>query len=251
MDSVATSIADSLSAARRSRAFLLSSPWSSCRLQYSFLCSSSFCSSFKTLTISSIILITFSKPCCELPRFPWRATEMRSSATLSCLFADRMAVRTTLRARFLALLFWNWIKLAEVGLGKVFLNKSKASSSLRTLMVSAKATNSSDRVFERSSHSDVFVSQLVSSSERYFLSAMSAASVSDRSSFIWTIETPSSPIWPVFASISALSALTSFCLAAIVSSYALMAADSVLVRSANDFFISSPISFRMPVTSPD
>merc|ERR1719362_2750995 len=123
------------------------------------------------------------------------------------------------------------IKLA-LALGKVFLNRSKASSSFRTLIVSAKATNSSARVFDRSSHSAVFVAQLFSKFAMNSLSAIKAASVSVMSSFISTISMPSSPMRFNFFSISAVKASTSAFFAAIKSSYVLIASSSVFVALA-------------------
>merc|ERR1719510_2827627 len=102
----------------------------------------------------------------------------------SCMAFDRIVSKLTLVCT----------KLAALALGKVFLKRSKASSSLRTLIVSANATNSSARVLDLSSHSAVFVAQLFSRFAKNSLSAISAASVSVKSSFISTISMPSSPI---------------------------------------------------------
>mmetsp|Transcript_61864 Transcript_61864/g.191689 ORF Transcript_61864/g.191689 Transcript_61864/m.191689 type:complete len:214 (+) Transcript_61864:1226-1867(+) len=141
------------------------------------------------------------------------------------------------------------MKLALM-LGSVFLNKSNASSSFKTLMVSARATSSSARTFLRSSHSAVFSLQLWSKCARTCWSSASAAWVSERSSFIWTICTPNSPIAVVFVSMAAVRACVSLVFAAISSSKVLMAVSSVAVRSAKFLDMLSPISFKMPVISP-
>eukprot|EP00418_Pyrodinium_bahamense_P070376 CAMPEP_0179098226 /NCGR_PEP_ID=MMETSP0796-20121207/45255_1 /TAXON_ID=73915 /ORGANISM="Pyrodinium bahamense, Strain pbaha01" /LENGTH=73 /DNA_ID=CAMNT_0020795999 /DNA_START=37 /DNA_END=255 /DNA_ORIENTATION=- len=70
------------------------------------------------------------------------------------------------------------LALAE---GNVFLKTSRASSSFKTLIVSAKAFNSSARVRLTSSHSSVFVEQLVSSSALNLVSAASDSWVSVKS----------------------------------------------------------------------
>jgi len=143
----------------------------------------------------------------------------------------------------------SWTKLA-LGPGKVFLNRSRASSSFSTLIVSASATSSSERVFDRSSHSEVFVEQLFCRFCRKSLSALRAAWVSDKSSFACTMETPNTPICLVFASTVASSAPTSLFLAATSSSNALTAASSVAVSSARFFDMVSPSCFRIPVMLP-
>mmetsp|Transcript_65638 Transcript_65638/g.165390 ORF Transcript_65638/g.165390 Transcript_65638/m.165390 type:complete len:259 (-) Transcript_65638:808-1584(-) len=219
MASVASAMAFSSSDNVRSRPFFLSSAWSNCKPQYSFLSSSSFCSCLRTATMLSIILMTLSKPPWLNAFLPESATAIKSSAARSLGDALCEASRTTskARARSLEAPDANWTKLAPA-LGNVFLNKSSASSSLRTLMVSAKATSSSARVFERSSHSAVFVAQFVSNSLRKFWSARSAASVSERSSFASTMWTPRSPMVLVLDSIEFVRAATSLLLADIISS---------------------------------
>mmetsp|Transcript_61865 Transcript_61865/g.191696 ORF Transcript_61865/g.191696 Transcript_61865/m.191696 type:complete len:234 (+) Transcript_61865:854-1555(+) len=217
--SFAASMACSLSETARSMVFFLSSAMSSCLPQYSFLCSSSSCSFFKTSTMLSIILTTFSKP--PLPRafLLESASTRRSRPARSCGRDTRTAARKEAMAcsRCAAAPEETWRKLA-LALGRVFLKRSSASSSLMTLIVSASATSSSERVFDLSSHSAVFVAQLSFKFPRNFWSSARAASVSLRSSFMLTICTPSSPICLVLLSTDAVSATTSFFLAAISSS---------------------------------
>mmetsp|Transcript_76801 Transcript_76801/g.132869 ORF Transcript_76801/g.132869 Transcript_76801/m.132869 type:complete len:204 (+) Transcript_76801:554-1165(+) len=135
--------------------FSLSSVLSNCAAQYSFLWSSSSCSVFKVATISSIILITFSKPIF----FPCRANAMKSSrgkmlpnlAMLCWIAARAFALRSVVTL--------TCISEEALALGSAFLNKSSASSSFKILIVSATATSSSLRVFVISSHSVAFVAQ--------------------------------------------------------------------------------------------
>mmetsp|Transcript_55652 Transcript_55652/g.165486 ORF Transcript_55652/g.165486 Transcript_55652/m.165486 type:complete len:234 (+) Transcript_55652:832-1533(+) len=218
MLSFAVAMACSESETARSMPFFLSSARSSWVVQYSFLWMSSSCSFFRTATMLSIILMTLSKP----PRFkdflPASVRAIRSMPVRSmwpaAVRATRMAVIAWVRKA--VALVRTCTKLA-LALGRVFLNSSSASSSLRTLMVSASATSSSARTFLRSSHSAVFVLQLSSRLPRNSWSLASAAWVSDRSSFICTICTPNSPMATVFVSMEAVSALTSFVFAAISS----------------------------------
>mmetsp|Transcript_78993 Transcript_78993/g.198508 ORF Transcript_78993/g.198508 Transcript_78993/m.198508 type:complete len:206 (-) Transcript_78993:919-1536(-) len=180
MASVEDSMAFSASVIVCSRPFLRSSAESSWMPQYSFLSSSSDCSFFKTSNILSIIFTTLSN--CPADLLPESASVIKSKLTWSWLTDARLAVAITSRARsrILDAVFSICTKL-EPALGNVFLKRSSASSSFRILMVSAMATSSSARVFERSSHSDVLVLQLESSSFKYFWSARRAASVSSRS----------------------------------------------------------------------
>mmetsp|Transcript_90746 Transcript_90746/g.235346 ORF Transcript_90746/g.235346 Transcript_90746/m.235346 type:complete len:211 (+) Transcript_90746:808-1440(+) len=166
-----SSMADSESETDCDNAFFLSSDWSNCAPQYSFFASSPCCSFFKFATIWSIILITLSKPT-FLPR---SANAMRSSPGLPGI---RVAIARisfnadSLRA-FLAAC--TCTKLLALALGNVFLKRSSASSSLRTLIVSAKATSSSALFFLTSSHSCVFVAQPSSNSFLNFSSWDKAA----------------------------------------------------------------------------
>mmetsp|Transcript_95096 Transcript_95096/g.264460 ORF Transcript_95096/g.264460 Transcript_95096/m.264460 type:complete len:244 (-) Transcript_95096:826-1557(-) len=201
--SCALAMACSSSEMVRSKDFLLSSLTSSCFWQYSNFSSSSLCSFFKTVIMSSHILMTLSKPPRLTAFLPVSASARRSKPGSSPWLEACRALRitATARARRCDTSSRTCTKLALAALGKVFLNSSSASSWLRTLMVSAKATSSSARVFLRSSHSAVFVSQFFSRSARNFWSSSKAASVSARSSFICTMATPISPIWLVFISI--------------------------------------------------
>mmetsp|Transcript_4652 Transcript_4652/g.10529 ORF Transcript_4652/g.10529 Transcript_4652/m.10529 type:complete len:265 (+) Transcript_4652:35-829(+) len=213
--SSALAIAASACATLRSWPFLASSVTSSSLPQYSFLLSSSTCSFLSKSTIPSIILTTFSKP----PFLPLRAKAKRSRRGRKERSTPRAALWTAAkaRARTAAVLPWICMKLA-VGLGSVDLKRSRASSSLRTLIVSANAASSSLRVFMCSSCSVALVMQPVFNSARNFLSSSKAASVSLSSSLSATISTANSPIFLVFASMAAMRADTSLVLAAMSSS---------------------------------
>mmetsp|Transcript_23288 Transcript_23288/g.45236 ORF Transcript_23288/g.45236 Transcript_23288/m.45236 type:complete len:253 (+) Transcript_23288:277-1035(+) len=205
MSSLAFSMAISKSETARSKPFFLSSAWSNAVPQYSFLASSSACSTFRVVIMSSIILITFSKPIF----LPFSASINISSfgffspLDLSTLFnKDKAARRESFK------LNCTCIRLAA--LGNVFLKSSKASSSFRTLMVSASAASSSARVFTMTSHSFFFVSQFLPKFAINSLSAMRASSVSPRSFFIWAISTPKAPTLSNLVSICFVNAATSF-----------------------------------------
>mmetsp|Transcript_25628 Transcript_25628/g.65129 ORF Transcript_25628/g.65129 Transcript_25628/m.65129 type:complete len:227 (+) Transcript_25628:347-1027(+) len=195
-----------------SSSFFLSSDWSNWVPQYSFLLSSPTCSVFKLATISSIMVITFSKPA-DLPR---SARRMRSRAGL---FMCLLAVRTNAKARALCEtpLTCTCTKL-ELAPGKVFLKRSRASSSLRTLIVSARATNSSLRVILIASHSEVLVPQLDFNSSWNFWSAESAFFVSSMSLAISEVSTPRRPMCSISLSSCTCRVPTSFFLAAMSAS---------------------------------
>mmetsp|Transcript_29759 Transcript_29759/g.74799 ORF Transcript_29759/g.74799 Transcript_29759/m.74799 type:complete len:203 (-) Transcript_29759:1009-1617(-) len=160
--SSASAIAISKSSTLCPKPFFLSSASSNALAQYSFLLSSSTCSFCKVATRLSIILMTLSSPTF------WPCNAMARKPNSGCLLsmpawftASRSNARACSRWRRAADL--TWTKLADA-LGNVCLNKSSASSSLRSLMVSAIASNSSLRVFSRSAHSSSFVLQLFSKS---------------------------------------------------------------------------------------
>mmetsp|Transcript_118869 Transcript_118869/g.233480 ORF Transcript_118869/g.233480 Transcript_118869/m.233480 type:complete len:225 (-) Transcript_118869:735-1409(-) len=184
----------------------LSSDWSNCVLQYCCFWSSSFCSAFKFSTISSIMASTLPKP----PFLPLSAKAIRSSSGRR---DDSLRRSASARERCEALVTCTCTKLA-LALGNVFLKISRASSSFRTLMVSASASNSSARVFLISSHSWVFVAHPCSSSCLNFLSASKACFVSSTSLLISADCTPSSPIRVILSSICACRVATSFFFAA-------------------------------------
>mmetsp|Transcript_126452 Transcript_126452/g.366078 ORF Transcript_126452/g.366078 Transcript_126452/m.366078 type:complete len:264 (-) Transcript_126452:662-1453(-) len=242
---VISSMAVSESLIESSKLFRLSSDSSNCVLQYSFFCSSDACSFFKFETIVSIMDNTFSKPA-VLPvsanarrsnwgLFVWRADSRRIFA--ACRLSDsKEAVTCT--------------KLLALALGKVFLNISKASSSLRTLIVSESASNSSARVFLTSSHSCSFVAQPCSNSALNFWSAARACSVSSRSLDASASSTPKLPTRVILSSICACNVSTSFFLAAVSSSKLVMADVSAAVASLKLADISSDNCFRIPVISP-
>merc|ERR1719277_190766 len=72
----------------------------------------------------------------------------------------------------------SWRKEGADGLGKVFLKRSKDSSSLSTRMASAMEANSSERSFCRSAHSVVLNAQDFSRSAKKALSSANALEVS-------------------------------------------------------------------------
>mmetsp|Transcript_76800 Transcript_76800/g.132864 ORF Transcript_76800/g.132864 Transcript_76800/m.132864 type:complete len:445 (+) Transcript_76800:503-1837(+) len=225
--------------------FILSSVLSNCAAQYSFFLSSSSCSVFKVATIASIILITFSKPIF----LPWRAKAMKSSRGRTWPNLAMLCWTAASALAFLSVVVLNCTKEEALALGRVFLNKSNASSSFKILIVSATATSSWLRVFWISSHSAAFVAQSDSRLARNFWSAMSAASVSLKSPFIVAISTPSSPTAVVFDSIVLVRAAISFFFAATRASKVAMAEDSSLVMPAKDADISSSNCFKRPTIS--
>mmetsp|Transcript_93044 Transcript_93044/g.240881 ORF Transcript_93044/g.240881 Transcript_93044/m.240881 type:complete len:296 (-) Transcript_93044:451-1338(-) len=227
----------------KSNSFFLSSASSSLASQKAFLSSSVPCSFPSSATISSIMLSTLSK----LTFFPRRAKATRSKrVSWPC---PRWAARRTLKACCRTSLPRIFI-CSNDGLGSVFLNKSKASSSFRSLMVSAIANNSSARVFCTTSNSSFFVAQFFSKSARNFLSSSYEAEVSSKSSRKVSISTPTFPRRAVFPSMDLEFAAISFSLAATSCSYVAFAAFSSAVRSAKSFSIVSFICLRMPTISP-
>mmetsp|Transcript_14841 Transcript_14841/g.39594 ORF Transcript_14841/g.39594 Transcript_14841/m.39594 type:complete len:223 (+) Transcript_14841:790-1458(+) len=208
MLSSVSSIAFSRSLSLMSSTFFSSSAVSSSFSQYAFFASSEACSSPSSATMLSIILRTLSKLLAP-PRSAREMSATRGSWLLTLSRAFKAAVCTSLLVT---------CSCISVGVGRVFLKSSKASSSLRILMVSARARSSSVRVFERSSHSAVFVSQPFSSSAKNFLSASRAFAVSSKSSFMLTISTASSPEAESFDSISVVRASISAVLAALKAS---------------------------------
>mmetsp|Transcript_150123 Transcript_150123/g.264958 ORF Transcript_150123/g.264958 Transcript_150123/m.264958 type:complete len:320 (-) Transcript_150123:264-1223(-) len=147
------------------------------------------------------------------------------------------------------LVTWTCTKL-ELAAGSVFLNNSSASSLFKSLIVSAKATSSAARFLLISSHSAVFVSQSLFNSDRNFLSANRAASVSLSSTFIVAISTPRLPTRTLFFSMASVAAATSFFFAATRAVNVAIASSSAAVAFARSAAISSPSSFKMPVISP-
>merc|ERR1712008_251873 len=150
MASLAFSIAVSRSEIECSNPFFLSSAKSNSFPQYSFFESSSACSTLSVATISSIILMTFSNPIF----FPCNARDNNSNCAFLGLFCMTCSSSVNALARKFRADTSICMKLEA--LGKVFLKSSSASSSFSTLMVSAKAANSSARVLTITSHSFFF-----------------------------------------------------------------------------------------------
>mmetsp|Transcript_86826 Transcript_86826/g.202074 ORF Transcript_86826/g.202074 Transcript_86826/m.202074 type:complete len:205 (-) Transcript_86826:680-1294(-) len=199
----------------------------------------------------SIIFKTLSKPPWLNAFLPANAKAIISKPARSpALLALKPHKRASAWLRLDSAFVFTCTKLAAV-LGRVFLKRSSASSSFKTLIVSASATSSSALVFLRSSHSDFLLSHSSLRLAKNLVSSARAASVSESSSLSCTIFTPSSPTCPVFSSTAAESAATSLLLAARTSSYDFTAASSAAVMSARFFSMLSPSSLRMPVISPD
>mmetsp|Transcript_90277 Transcript_90277/g.255294 ORF Transcript_90277/g.255294 Transcript_90277/m.255294 type:complete len:225 (-) Transcript_90277:812-1486(-) len=189
----------------RSSSFFWSSDLSSSVSQYSFLLSSSACSFLRFTIISSISLMTFSKPAV----LPCMASSTRS------ISGPRLGAERSSRsawARSVASPCWTCTKLDEAE-GSVFLNSSSASSAFKASMVSDSATSSSARTLQRASHSAVFVAHPFSSSARNFSSCAFDSAVSSLSFFISAMDTASSPLLWSFVSIALVRALTSSVLA--------------------------------------
>mmetsp|Transcript_50329 Transcript_50329/g.109355 ORF Transcript_50329/g.109355 Transcript_50329/m.109355 type:complete len:214 (-) Transcript_50329:376-1017(-) len=190
--------------------------------------------------MSSIIFSTLSK----LTFLPLRAREMRSRRVSWCLEAERAR-----RAIFFTC--WDvtlvWSREAE---GSVFLKTSRASSSLRILIVSERATSSSPRVVFTTAYSSSLVLQSDARFARNFWSSMRDASVSVRSSFMCTISTLSSPERAVFFSMDWPRELISLDLAAESSSKSFTASASSCWTCARLLSKLSFMSLRMPMISP-
>mmetsp|Transcript_24653 Transcript_24653/g.54198 ORF Transcript_24653/g.54198 Transcript_24653/m.54198 type:complete len:219 (+) Transcript_24653:1256-1912(+) len=187
--------------------------------------------------------MTLSNP----PFFPWRARASKSSWG----FPYRRAAAR----RVLSALLRNWRSDSETCskelAGRDFLNSSKASSLFKTLIVSARATNSSARLFLIASYSCAFVLQVLANSAEYPSFSSNVVSVSRRSFFSVVIFTARSPCRSVFSSIAACAAPISLFLADTKPLKLATASFSVSVISASLFSISSFIVFKMPMISPD
>mmetsp|Transcript_73492 Transcript_73492/g.212871 ORF Transcript_73492/g.212871 Transcript_73492/m.212871 type:complete len:213 (-) Transcript_73492:88-726(-) len=195
-----------------SSSFVLSSALSSSASQYSFLSSSASCSLRRFVIIPSIMSMTLPKP----TALPFNANAIRSRPGDLRLWAACRSKRNAF-AFWLAMVTFNCRKL-EAELGKVFLKRSSASSSLSTLTVSARASSSSARIFFTSSHSSFFVAQPWSSSARYFSSAARASLVSSISLMASVTSTPMLPRRVDLSSICACNVSTSLPFAAMSSS---------------------------------
>mmetsp|Transcript_105793 Transcript_105793/g.257020 ORF Transcript_105793/g.257020 Transcript_105793/m.257020 type:complete len:212 (+) Transcript_105793:840-1475(+) len=185
----ASSMALPKSETANSSSFFSSSFLSSSDSQYAFFLSSLACSWPSNSTMLSIMVRTLSK----LTFFPWSASTKKS----------RRGSASILRCRLLAMSACNACRRTSLplalvcrseGLGSVFLKSSRESSSLRILMVSARATSSSERVFCTTSHSAFFFSQFLSRSAKNFLSSSNDFVVSSKSSFKASISKPVCPL---------------------------------------------------------
>mmetsp|Transcript_99556 Transcript_99556/g.319539 ORF Transcript_99556/g.319539 Transcript_99556/m.319539 type:complete len:412 (-) Transcript_99556:2-1237(-) len=184
----------------------------------------------------SIMPTTLSK----LTFFPRIAKEMRSRRK-SCFLPPFSARRAWCNTSLLE--YCTWMKLDA---GMAFLNKSRASSSLRTLMVSARAMSSSARVFTISSHSPPRAPQSVSKVCRKAASSLRVFLESSRSSAAPTSSMPTSPRRAVFVSTADLRAAISFSLASMRASYCFVDSTSAVLASSKSFSMSSLIVLMMP-----
>mmetsp|Transcript_72473 Transcript_72473/g.205725 ORF Transcript_72473/g.205725 Transcript_72473/m.205725 type:complete len:266 (+) Transcript_72473:850-1647(+) len=192
----------------------------------------------------SIMEMTFPKP--FLP--PLSASAIRSSSGPAPRVA-RSAASARPRAKP-AEPARSCTKLAPVA-GSVFLNSSRASSSLSTRMVSARACSSSARACFTASHSLAFVSQPFSSSARNSVSSPRDSLVSSRSLLVLATSMPRSPMRLCSASIWLVSTPISFLFEATRASKFWIAAASSDEASARSFSISSLSCLSMPTISPD
>mmetsp|Transcript_59862 Transcript_59862/g.151623 ORF Transcript_59862/g.151623 Transcript_59862/m.151623 type:complete len:266 (-) Transcript_59862:742-1539(-) len=191
----------------RCKSFFLSSATSNSLIQYACLASSSFCSISKVTTNLSMRRRT-----CSMPTFrPRNAKETKSMWTPwpRGSFARASCREPRASSRTEAADCCNCKKLAAE-LGNVFLNKSRASSSLRTLIVSAKATISWARIFLPSSWMALFFSQFFCKSTKKALSSTTDFDESLKSFFIVASCTPMSPTLLSFSSMDLVIAITSF-----------------------------------------
>mmetsp|Transcript_47806 Transcript_47806/g.138205 ORF Transcript_47806/g.138205 Transcript_47806/m.138205 type:complete len:230 (-) Transcript_47806:576-1265(-) len=179
---------------------------------------------------------------------PRSAREMRSKRMSFAPFRPCRAALSTSNACCFTSLLLAAICSRE-GLGRAFLNRSKASSAFRILIVSPKAKSSSVRVFFAASNSFFLASQLLSRPAKNFLSCSSVLEVPAKSSFMVSISTPSSPSLCSLASMALWLALISFCLAATSASKSVFAVASALSASLSSFSIVSFICLRMPTIS--
>mmetsp|Transcript_130435 Transcript_130435/g.254156 ORF Transcript_130435/g.254156 Transcript_130435/m.254156 type:complete len:363 (+) Transcript_130435:819-1907(+) len=250
--SLAFEISLSSSLEVRSKDFFLLFVRLNCDVQYSFFSSSACCSFFNSLIIPSQMPTTLSKTPRVIDLLPDSAKIKKFHFGWWWRPAFFRALRTRLKARDCIdrVLSTICMKLLAPALGNVFLKRSKASSSLINLMVSAKATSSLALRFDRSRNSTVLVWQFFSKLAKNASSAASALVVSSKSSFIPTNSTPSSPIRFVFSSMEEVRASTSSFLAALICSYDLIAAFSLPIASARFIAAASSICFRMPIISP-
>mmetsp|Transcript_3321 Transcript_3321/g.8986 ORF Transcript_3321/g.8986 Transcript_3321/m.8986 type:complete len:200 (+) Transcript_3321:871-1470(+) len=193
----------------------------------------------------SIILTTLEKSTFR----PMSASSRKRTSTPLSLARPRPALRRSASARRLVCCAPVCSMLA-LALARVFLKRSSASSSFRILIVSWMAFSSSPRVLTRSSKSPVLLPQSFSSSPRNFLSSMSEASVSVRSSFMCTISILSSPARAVFFSMDSPSELVSLVLAPTSSLKRLTASASSCSTWARLLSKFSFMSLRMPTISP-
>mmetsp|Transcript_92716 Transcript_92716/g.240013 ORF Transcript_92716/g.240013 Transcript_92716/m.240013 type:complete len:259 (-) Transcript_92716:435-1211(-) len=224
----------------RNIASVSSSDTSNSFVQYSFFLSSSTCSLPNWITNLSIISANLSK----LVFLPCMANEMKSKRESLRMSAPK----TCLACRMTSLL--DTCTCSNEVLGRVFLKRSKASSSFKILMVSERATSSSDRVLDRAAHSSFFVAQFLPKSAKNLMSSAKPFFVSSRSSIMFTRSVLTLPRRAVFFSAASTRDLTSLFFAAQSFSKSSMASFSVFSISSRSFSVVSFNCFKMPTISP-
>mmetsp|Transcript_19773 Transcript_19773/g.57361 ORF Transcript_19773/g.57361 Transcript_19773/m.57361 type:complete len:356 (+) Transcript_19773:187-1254(+) len=236
---LASSMALERSATSAPRAFFSSSALSSSAAQNAFLSSSAACSLPSRATISSIMWETLSKD----PLRPLSAMATRASLGSTWL---ALAGCSAARARPLSSPEETSI-CSRLELGRAFLKRSRASSSLSMRMAAATAASSWDLIWDRFSHSDFRFKHDDVTSAKNFLSCASDSLVSSRSALVDAISTPTSPSRRSFASMATVLAAICFCLAAPSASKSLMLCCSSAVISTRDFCMSSLSCLRIPM----
>mmetsp|Transcript_86307 Transcript_86307/g.200684 ORF Transcript_86307/g.200684 Transcript_86307/m.200684 type:complete len:234 (-) Transcript_86307:523-1224(-) len=193
--------------------------------------------------MSSIMPMIFSK----LTLRPRSAKTKSSMFTAAARLAGRLLCSAS-AARRRRSRAETWVCKRE-GLGKVFLKRSRASSSFRILMVSDSARISFMRDFLTSSHSACLVSQLAWRSTRKCWFSASDDLVSPRSSLKVSILMLASPERPSFSSMASVLASASLSLADTIASKFALLFSSAVVASARASSMVSFICFNMPMTS--
>mmetsp|Transcript_33677 Transcript_33677/g.76327 ORF Transcript_33677/g.76327 Transcript_33677/m.76327 type:complete len:200 (+) Transcript_33677:901-1500(+) len=189
----------------------------------------------------SIIATTFVKLALR-PRSANATKPRRGSAVAPVLCRAACRIRSAWRLTS-AEVTLVWIR---DGLGRVFLNKFRESSSFRILMVSASARSSPARVICTASHSFCFFLQELSRFAMNFLSACKDAEESLKSPFRVTTSTPTSPERASFAWMASVPAAISRAFAAERDSKSALAFSSDAVASTRAFSMVSFICDMMP-----
>merc|ERR1719353_590963 len=241
-----SSIAAVLAAMPSSVSAFSPSAFSISAVQKVFVSSSSFCSAARTFTIPSICSMILEKSTFFALSCAWRRDSV--VAWVDTFAAAARTVRARAATAAVDLL---WRRTVEVWLReRVFLNKSRASSSFKILMASLIPAISSARMDWRSAHSFFFIAHCAPRLAKNACVSFISAVVSSMSSAVVVTETASSPLRTVFDSIASPAAAISCFLAVDNSSKPFAASSSaatVLLRSPA---ISSFMAFSIPTISP-